>query len=392
MLGDGRAVLLGEQQRPDGQIYDIQLKGSGITPFSRNGDGLAAFAPMLKEYIVSEAMHYMGIPTTRSLAVVLTGEGVMRDGIKPGAVLTRVASSHIRVGTFNYISAFGAAEDLTRLADYSINRHFPWVKGTENQYLTFFREVAERQALLISKWMLAGFIHGVMNTDNMAISGETIDYGPCAFMDVYKPETVFSSIDTTGRYSYENQPKMGAWNLARLAEALLPLFSADVDEAVKMAQRELTNYWDKYKQYWLTGMRLKLGMTNEEPDDIYIVTTLLDLMEHFEMDYTNTFKAVAGGLPLPEGNGFIAWKNGWQARISRQSLDVTGVFELMSRHNYAVIPRNHRVEEALAAAEFGDLTAFSNLLDALRNPFVPSHVYSSSPEAALCGYKTFCGT
>ncbi|MCL2702023.1 MAG: YdiU family protein [Defluviitaleaceae bacterium] len=392
MLGDGRAVLLGEQLCPDGRRFDIQLKGSGVTPFSRNGDGLAALAPMLREYIISEAMFHLGIPTTRSLAVVLTGKGVIRDGLKQGAVLTRVAASHIRVGTFNFISAYGTEDDLRKLADYSIRRHFPWLEGEKDKYLLLFRQAADRQASLISKWQLAGFVHGVMNTDNMAISGETIDYGPCAFMDIYDPQTVFSSIDTMGRYSYENQPKIGAWNLARLAEAMLPLFNGHHDEAVKLAQNSIAIYWDNYNRYWLTGMRLKLGLADEEPDDTGLISALLDLMKRYELDYTNTFRALANDLFMPETHEITAWNKEWRARIDRRHCDISDAFDLMNKHNPAVIPRNRHVEEALAAAESGDLTLMHSLLDALGRPYEESRLFSTPPEPALCGYKTFCGT
>ena len=267
MLGDGRAILLGEQIKKSGELFDIQLKGSGITPYSRGGDGRAALGPMLREYIISEAMFALGIPTTRSLAVVTTGETVFRDKELIGAILTRVASSHIRVGTFEYAARFGITEDVRRLADYTIMRHFANIENSENKYLMLLREVIKRQAYLISKWQLVGFIHGVMNTDNMAISGETIDYGPCAFMDIYNPATVFSSIDYYGRYSYENQPKMAVWNLTRFAESLLPLLSDDKNKAVEMAQEELEKFRDVYQNHWHNGMRSKLGFINENEDD-----------------------------------------------------------------------------------------------------------------------------
>ena len=264
MLGDGRATLLGEKVTSSGEHFDIQLKGSGPTPYSRGGDGRAALGPMLREYIISEAMHALGIPTTRSLAVVTTGETVRRKKNLPGAVLTRVAKSHIRVGTFEYASHFGTIEDIRSLADYTITRHFPNIATLENKYLLLLSEVVKQQASLISKWQLVGFIHGVMNTDNMTISGETIDYGPCAFMDVYHPATVFSSIDIHGRYSYENQPKMAAWNLARFAETLLPLLHDDEDKAVRLAEKEVLSFWNLYDDHWLAGMRAKLGLYNNE--------------------------------------------------------------------------------------------------------------------------------
>ena len=319
MLGDGRAVLLGEQITPQGRVYDIQLKGSGPTPFSRGGDGYAALLPMLREYIVSEAMHHLGIPTTRSLAVTLTGRPVFRERALPGAILTRVAASHIRVGTFNYASRYGTAEDTRVLADYCIMRHFPWLCASKPpcRYILFLREVAARQAALIASWQLTGFIHGVMNTDNMSICGETIDYGPCAFMDAYDPDTVFSSIDTAGRYAYKNQPAMGAWNLSRLAEALLPLFHENKNKAIEMAEKEIGAYRGSYDKAWLAGMRAKLGIINESPDDITVISGLLDLMHRHKLDFTDTFRALSQSAEktemsskalLPETPDFTAWQ------------------------------------------------------------------------------------
>ena len=400
MLGDGRAVLLGEHIAPDGRRFDIQLKGSGLTPFSRGGDGLAALLPMLREYIISEAMSALDIPTTRSLAVVLTGKDVVREKVLPGAVLTRVASSHIRVGTFNYISAYGTEEDTRKLADYCIWRHFPWIHDQQDtsrsKYLMLLKEVAGLQASLIAKWQLVGFIHGVMNTDNMAISGETIDYGPCAFMDVFDPETVFSSIDTAGRYAFKNQPRIGAWNLSRFAEALLPLLHEDRDAAIELAQGEISYYWQRYNENWLAGMRAKLGITNEEPEDAGLVAELLDFMNTHQLDYTITFRsmilAAQGDSPLFEMSEFAPWAEKWRARLGRQNTDLSGAVDLMKKHNPAVIPRNHRVEEALAAAEYGDFSVMDNLLKALCEPYEESEVYSLPPEPSSCRYKTFCGT
>ncbi|MCL2853343.1 MAG: YdiU family protein [Defluviitaleaceae bacterium] len=400
MLGDGRAVLLGEQIAPDGRRFDIQLKGSGRTTYSRNGDGLAALSPMLREYIISEAMFALGIPTTRSLAVVLTGKGVIREKVLQGAVLTRVASSHIRVGTFNYISAFGKNEDLRALSDYCILRHFPWIESrkdeSQNKYVLLLREVARLQASLIAKWQLVGFVHGVMNTDNMAISGETIDYGPCAFMDAYDPETVFSSIDTAGRYAFGNQSGIGAWNLSRFAESLLPLLHEDEGKAVELAQEEIADYWKLYNESWLAGMRGKLGLSGEEPENIGLVTELLGLMWKHELDYTNTFRSIMyahqGDSPLFEISEFAAWNEKWRARLGRQKLSQDHAVDIMKKHNPAVIPRNHRVEEALAAAEQGDYSVMNDLLTACREPYQESEHYSLPPEPASCKYKTFCGT
>jgi len=378
MLGDGRAVLLGEQVTPEGDRFDIQLKGSGPTPFSRGGDGYAALLPMLREYIISEAMFALGIPTTRSLAVVLTGRDVIRERRLPGAVLTRVAASHIRVGTFNYVSAFGTAEDVHTLADYSISRHFPELENCEDKYRLFFREVAMRQAALIAQWQLVGFVHGVMNTDNTAISGETIDYGPCAFMDTYDPHTVFSSIDTHGRYSYNNQPKIGAWNLARLAESLL---------TQEQAEDEIAYYWECYSKNWLTGMRAKLGLSHEEPGDATLIAELLDLMRLYKLDYTNTFRGLL--LPIVDTSPLFTWHKKWRARVARQ---VENPAEIMKNHNPTVIPRNHRVEEALTAVEGGDFSVMLNLLAVLGKPFEDNEIYAQPPTATACGYQTFCGT
>jgi len=291
MLGDGRAVLLGEQITPLGERFDIQLKGSGKTPYSRGGDGRAALGPMLREYIISEAMHALGIATTRSLAVVTTGETIIRETDQPGAILTRVAVSHLRIGTFQYVSKWGTVEDLRSLADYTLQRHFPDVDAAPNQYLFLLQEVIKRQAVLIAKWQLVGFIHGVMNTDNMALSGETIDYGPCAFMDSYDPATVFSSIDIHGRYAYGNQPHIAGWNLARFAETLLPLLHVDQAQAINLAQNAISEFSELYHHNWLAGMRAKLGIYNVETQDESLIEGLLNMMQKYGADYTNTFLA-----------------------------------------------------------------------------------------------------
>ncbi|WP_331463140.1 protein adenylyltransferase SelO [Konateibacter massiliensis] len=399
MLGDGRAILLGEQITDSGERFDIQLKGSGRTPYSRGGDGRAALGPMLREYIISEAMHALGIPTTRSLAVVITGETVKRERNLLGAVLTRVAASHIRVGTFEYASYFGTKEDVRRLADYTIIRHFPGIATFENKYLLLLREVIKRQASLISKWQLVGFIHGVMNTDNMAISGETIDYGPCAFMDVYHPATVFSSIDIHGRYAYENQPNMAVWNLARFAETLLPLLHNDEKQAVTLAQEELSRFWDLYQKHWLTGMSAKLGLYNDKAEDQSLIKDFLQLMQKHQADYTKTFQSLtfdkSDGQTLFSSPDYHHWHNRWQARLNAQSKSKDESKMLMKRHNPAIIPRNHRVEEALNAAEEGDLNKMHQLLDALDNPYEytpEQEEFSKLPSPEFCHYKTFCGT
>ncbi|WP_243298628.1 protein adenylyltransferase SelO [Bacillus litorisediminis] len=400
MLGDGRAMLIGEQITPHKDRFDIQLKGSGRTPYSRGGDGRAALGPMLREYIISEAMHALGIPTTRSLAVVTTGENIIRETELPGAILTRVASSHLRVGTFQYTARWGELEELQLLADYAIERHYPEIEANGNRYLSFFKEVIKRQAYLIAKWQLVGFIHGVMNTDNITISGETIDYGPCAFMDTYDPATVYSSIDRQGRYAYGNQPYIGGWNLARFAESLLPLLHENQEKAVELAQEEVSKFGELYKTNWLTGMRAKLGIFDEEEQDEAFVQSLLSMMQKYNADYTNTFRALT--LDRPEGEDlfnapeFKEWYEQWQARQGRQKESKDEAYQLMRNNNPAVIPRNHRVEEALeAAVEKGDYSVMERLLDVLSKPFAytpEQEEYCTLPEPSNIPYQTFCGT
>lgn len=400
MLGDGRALLLGEHITPTGEKFDIQLKGSGRTPYSRGGDGRAALGPMLREYIISEAMHALGIPTTRSLAVVTTGESVYRQTEQPGAILTRVAASHLRVGTFEYVSEWGTVQELRALADYTLQRHFPHVETDENRYLTLLQEVIKRQALLISKWQLVGFIHGVMNTDNMALSGETIDYGPCAFMDIYDPATVFSSIDTHGRYAYGNQPYIAGWNLARFAETLLPLLHDDQEQAVKLAQDAVSDFMNIYKNKWLAGMRAKMGIFNEEPEDESFFEDLLNMMEKYRADYTNTFRALTfdrqEDSAMFGSQEFKKWQKLWQERLNRQLEEGSSSHRLMQNSNPAVIPRNHRVEKALeAAVEHGDYSEMEKLINVLSKPYTHSAEqadYSTPPEPSSCPYQTFCGT
>ncbi|MED3690918.1 YdiU family protein [Peribacillus butanolivorans] len=399
MLGDGRAVLLGEQVLPQGERVDIQLKGPGRTPYSRGGDGRAALGPMLREYIISEAMHGLGIPTTRSLAVVTTGESVIRETGLPGAIMTRVAASHLRVGTFQFAAKWGTVEELRALADYTIKRHFPDIEANENRYLSLLQEVIKRQAKLIAQWQLVGFIHGVMNTDNMTISGETIDYGPCAFMDAYNPATVFSSIDTQGRYAYGNQPPIAGWNLARFAEALLPLLHDNQEQAVELAQAKISDFIELYHSNWLAGMRAKLGIFNEESQDEALIDDLLNMMKKHGADYTNTFRTLTFDTPkdtvlfgTPE---FAKWHELWQARLGRQQESKASSNQLMQNSNPAVIPRNHRVEEALeAAVEKGDYSVMERLLVVLSNPYAHSAEqaeYSTLPESTT-PYRTFCGT
>jgi uncharacterized protein YdiU (UPF0061 family) len=400
MLGDGRAVLIGEKITPSGERFDIQLKGSGRTPYSRRGDGRATLGPMLREYIISEAMDALGIPTTRSLAVVTTGELVIRETKLPGAVLARVAASHLRVGTFEYAAKWGTVEELRSLADYALERHFPDVDAEDRRYLSLLQEVIKRQAALIAKWQLVGFIHGVMNTDNMTISGETIDYGPCAFMDTYDPATVFSSIDTYGRYAYGNQPSIAAWNLTRFAETLLPLIHDNQEQAVKLAQDEISKFSELYHTHWFSGMRAKLGIFNEEKEDESLIENLLSLMEKHRADYTNTFRALTFGkledttmFNIPE---FDQWHDRWQARLDRQEESKVSSQQLMGDSNPGVIPRNHRVEEALeAAVKQGDYSVMERLLDVLAKPYahLPEQTdYTASPEPSTRPYRTFCGT
>ncbi|WP_339283049.1 YdiU family protein [Paenibacillus sp. FSL R5-0486] len=400
MLGDGRALLLGEQITPQGERVDIQLKGSGRTPYSRGGDGRAAVGPMLREYIISEAMYALGIPTTRSLAVVSTGENIIRETERPGAILTRVASSHIRVATFQYAARWGSIDDLRALAEYTLHRHFPDVAQAENRYLLLLQEVIKRQAALVAQWQRVGFIHGVMNTDNMAISGETIDYGPCAFMDAYNPSTVFSSIDRQGRYAYGNQPYIAGWNLARFAETLLPLLHEDEEQAVQLAQDAIAQFSELYHHHWLKGMRAKLGLLDEEAEDEALIKELLELMEKHSADYTNMFLALTfdtlEGTALFGTTEFAEWHERWQARLDRQQEEKEVSRQLMRTNNPAVIPRNHLVEEALERAEnHGDLSVMEKLLAVLSDPFAHSPEqaeYAELPAQCNTSYQTFCGT
>lgn len=396
-LGDGRAILLGEHRTPSGRLFDVQFKGSGRTRFSRGGDGRAALGPMLREYVISEAMAGLGIPTTRSLAVVTTGEPVYRESARKGAVLTRVAASHIRVGTFEFAARRDAAA-LLALADYAIARHDPELVNAPRKYLEFLRAVADRQAALIARWQLVGFVHGVMNTDNMAVSGETIDYGPCAFMDAYDPATVFSSIDHAGRYAYGNQPGIAQWNLARLAETLLPLIDPDPPAAVAAAMEVLNAFPARFESYWLAGMRAKLGLQTDQTGDRELAQALLDWMQAARADFTNTFRDLSEGVPageLYQHPDFQAWYARWQERLGRDGRPFAEAAAAMRAVNPAVIPRNHRVEEALAAAEGNDdLEPLHRLLAALASPYETgtdaARYREPSPDG--CGYRTFCGT
>jgi uncharacterized protein YdiU (UPF0061 family) len=400
MLGDGRAILIGEHITPNGERFDIQLKGSGRTPYSRRGDGRAALGPMLREYIISEAMYALGIPTTRSLAVVTTGESVFRDTVLPGAILTRVASSHIRVGTFQFVSKWGTIDELRSLADYTLQRHFPEAYKEDNPYLALLKEVIKRQAHLITKWQLVGFIHGVMNTDNMALSGETIDYGPCAFMDTYDPSTVFSSIDTSGRYAYGNQVNMAAWNLGRFAETLLPLLCENQQDAVNLAQEAVSDFFEMYHSHWIKEMRAKLGLFNQELDDEILMADLFSIMQKYHADFNNTFRALT--LKMLEETAlfgedeFAKWYERWQTRLNRQKETNDEIHHLMKNNNPSVIPRNHRVEDALnAAVNNGDYSVMEKLLKVLENPYGytdDQEEYTTLPQLSACPYRTFCGT
>ena len=397
MLGDGRAVLLGEHIDNKNQRFDIQFKGSGRTSFSRGGDGRAALGPMLREYIISEAINALNIPTTRSLAVVKTGEKVVRENLLNGAILTRVASSHIRVGTFQYIAATQNQEDLNTLVDYTINRHYPEIKSSKNKALDLLVLVMERQCQLVINWMRVGFIHGVMNTDNMAISGETIDYGPCAFMDQYDPKTVFSSIDKFGRYAFSNQPPITKWNLARFAECLIPLIDKDEDTAIKIATELIDNFQNIYEEKWLNMMRDKLGLFGEDKNDLTLINKLLDWMKNNNADYTNTFCHLMGveiDNEVYKNDDFKNWTNEWEKRLKLNNSS-DKYLELMKKTNPIVIPRNQKVEDALADADKGNLETMNKLLKVLSNPYSDQENINEFQKPATIGnekYQTFCGT
>jgi len=395
-LGDGRAILLGEQIAPSGERFDIQLKGAGRTRYSRQGDGRAALGPMLREYIISEAMSALGIPTTRSLAVTTTGERVFREEALEGAVLTRVAASHIRVGTMQWAAAYRDVEAMRALADYTRARHYPALAESSQPYIALFDAILERQARLMARWQLVGFIHGVMNTDNMALSGETIDYGPCAFMDAYDPATVFSSIDHGGRYAYGNQPSIAQWNLARLAEAMLPLFDDDAETAKERAIASLDRFPQLFDRYWLVGMRAKLGLFTEETDDKALVDDLLAWMHRQSADFTNTFVSLTRGRQTGNADQELdAWQRRLVARRARQPQSAAEAEEVMRRHNPAVIPRNHNVEEALEAATGAkDFSVMTRLLEALAAPYDHDRdrLGFSNPPSTSSSYVTYCGT
>jgi uncharacterized protein YdiU (UPF0061 family) len=398
-LGDGRAILLGEQLAPDGRRFDLQLKGAGRTRYSRGGDGRAALGPMLREYLISEAMHALGIPTTRSLAVATTGEAVLREEALPGAVLLRVAASHIRVGTFQYAAAVGDPSLLPALLTHTIGRHDPGLVDAAEPALAFLDAVIDRQAALVARWMQVGFVHGVLNTDNAAVSGEGIDYGPCAFIDAYDPATVFSSIDRQGRYALGNQPGIAHWNLARLAESLLPAVAGDDETALEQVRAVLATFPSRYERHALAGWRSKLGLFNADDADQPLVSALLAAMHDSSADFTATFAALAASAcaaepPFHEGP-LAVWHGEWQSRLDRQPQSRTEAAALMRRSNPLVIPRNHLVEEALQSAVAGDMAPFEKLLDAVTRPFddTPSTIPYRQGPAPGCGpYRTFCGT
>ena len=399
MLGDGRAVLMGEHISKNNERFDIQFKGSGKTPFSRNGDGRAALGPMLREYIISEAMHALNIPTTRSLAVVKTGEDVMRENTLQGAILTRVASSHLRVGTFQFIAARKSENELKTLINYTINRHYPNIKQSKNQALELLKVMIKQQTDLVINWMRVGFIHGVMNTDNMAISGETIDYGPCAFMDTYDPQTVFSSIDQFGRYSYSNQPNITKWNLARFAECLIPLIDPNKDKAIEIATETINNFDKNYEIKWINMMRDKLGLFGQDPKDLVLILDLLTWMHKNKADYTNTFCILMNENvqknKIYEDENFIIWKKRWEERLKLNNNNPEKFLKLMRSVNPLIIPRNHKVEEALEAANNNDLSPLIKLIKILEKPYDKQQEnidYQSPAPVGNKKYQTFCGT
>ena len=398
MLGDGRAVLIGEHLSKDNKRYDIQFKGSGKTAFSRNGDGRASLGPMLREYIISEAMNGLQIPTTRSLAVVKTGEDVIRETSLPGAILTRIASSHIRVGTFQYIAAREKKNELEVLFKYVIDRHYPDIKNSKNKAIDLLANVMEKQINLVVNWMRVGFIHGVMNTDNMSISGETIDYGPCAFMDIYDPKTVFSSIDQMGRYAYCNQPVITKWNLSRFAECLIPLIDKDQNKSIKIATEMINSFEKKYEEKWLNMMRDKLGLFGVDEKDKFLILDLLTWMHQKKVDYTNTFCYLMNENTKEDKNyedkDFQNWKIRWNERLKTNNNTPEKYLKLMKTVNPLIIPRNHKVEEVLQAAEKNDLKPITLLIELLKDPYsnkkniIDYQIPSNSDEK----YQTFCGT
>jgi uncharacterized protein YdiU (UPF0061 family) len=407
-LGDGRAILLGEVHDVTGMLRDIQLKGSGPTPFSRDGDGRAALEPVLREHLISEAMYALGVPSTRALAAVTTGEPVYRNKQRvPGAVLTRVAASHVRVGTFEYFAARGDVDATKRLADYVIDRHYPDAREATEPYLALLQAVTERQARLIASWMHVGFIHGVMNTDNMTLSGETLDFGPCAFMDTYDPAAVFSSIDGFGRYAYANQPHAALWNLARFAETLLPILDLGPERAAELASEVVSAFSTRFTQYWLEGMRSKLGLVSPEGGDMELVQALLDVMHRNQADFTLTFRRMCNAASRAQADASVRslfvnpgaydeWAATWRSRLTREQREPDARAEAMRQVNPAFIPRNHRVEQAIkAAVEREDFSLFRELLNVLARPYEEKELfvtYSNPPRPSERVLQTFCGT
>ena len=398
MLGDGRAVLIGEHLSKKKDRYDIQFKGSGKTAFSRNGDGRAALGPMLREYIISEAMYNLGIPTTRSLAVVKTGEDVIRETSLHGAILTRVALSHIRVGTFQYIAAREKKDELEILLNYVIKRHYPNIQNSKNKALDLLKVLMEKQIDLVVNWMRVGFIHGVMNTDNMSISGETIDYGPCAFMDTYDPKTVFSSIDQMGRYAYCNQPVITKWNLSRFAECLIPLIDKDQNKSIELATEIINSFEKKYEEKWLNMMRDKLGLFGIEDKDKFLILDLLTWMHQKKLDYTNTFCHLMN-FEIKENenfkdNDFQNWKKRWQERLKTNNNSPEKYIKLMRSVNPMVIPRNHKVEEVLNEANNDNIEPLNKFLEILNKPYSEQKNIKEFqlPSSSKEKYQTFCGT
>jgi uncharacterized protein YdiU (UPF0061 family) len=406
-LGDGRALLLAEVRDRAGVRRDIQLKGSGRTPFSRNGDGRAALGPVLREYLVSEAMHALGVPTTRALAAVATGESVFREDALPGAVLTRVAASFVRVGTFQYFAAHEDIDAVRQLADYVIARHYPEAAGDERPYLALLRLCTEAQATLIAAWMHLGFVHGVMNTDNMAVSGETIDYGPCAFLDAYDSAAVFSSIDGGGRYAYGNQPHAAVWNLARLGETLLPIIDAQTERAVELATEAVSRFVPRFEEALIAGLRRKLGLIEREEGDAALAKDLLDAMQRNQADFTLTFRALCDaaesegadpklGALFANPGDYAEWSGRWRARLGRESAEPRARAAAMRRVNPLFIPRNHRIEQVIqAAVEREDFRPFHAMSTALSRPYEPREgfeSYADPPQPGERVLRTFCGT
>ena len=399
ILGDGRAILLGEHILGD-ERFDIQFKGSGPTPYSRSGDGLAAIGPMLREYLISEAMHHLNIPTCRSLAVVETGEDVIREQKYPGAILTRISRSHIRIGTFQFAVIQEDKSLVKKLFNYTIERHFPNLIESKNKALDFLYLIIDQQAELITNWMRVGFIHGVMNTDNVALSGETIDYGPCAFMDHYDPLTVFSSIDHQGRYSFANQPIIAQWNLARLAETILPLISDNNEKALKLAEEAINAFADLYQSKWLDMMRRKIGLITKKNEDKDLISELLDTMQKHKADFTNTFRFLSedilSGDDIFKTEEFLIWYKKWKLRLKKESNTFENIKKIMDTNNPRIIPRNHLVEKALKSAEEGDLETIVDFSKIIKNPYSSSidipKKYLNPPNDNEKVLQTFCGT